>query len=115
MCVTTQDVGSGRQGTARAGKSQFAGFGVAPEREALRGGPPQLRLDPHSMPMPRSPSEPASDSPLPVGRKQVCHWLYTRRFHASFLFTLGTYRNPNVSFGFFRIGRTQKLFEVAGC
>ena len=54
-------------------KSQFAGFGVAPERDALRAVPAQLQLDQPSMPLSHLPSEAASGSTSPAARKQVCH------------------------------------------
>ena len=65
--------GSSRQASGRAERSQFAGFGVAPERDALRAVSAHMELDQPSMPLPHLPSEPASESPSPAGRKQVCH------------------------------------------
>ena len=65
--------GSSREAGGRAEKSQFAGFGVAPERDALRAVPAHFQLDQASVPAPHLASQAASESPSPVGRKQVCH------------------------------------------
>lgn len=65
--------GTGRQVSGRAEKDQFAGFGVAPDRPALRAVPAQLQLDQPSMPLSHLPSEAASESTSPAARKQVCH------------------------------------------
>lgn len=65
--------GSSRHVSGRAEKSQFAGFGVAQERDALRAVPAQLRLDQPFLALPHLPSEAASESPSPADRKQVCY------------------------------------------
>lgn len=64
--------GASRQASGKAEKSQFAGFGITPERSSLRALPAQLQLDRPSVPLPHLPSEAASESPSPAGRKQVC-------------------------------------------
>ena len=72
VCNVTQG-DNGWQASARAEKSQFAGFGVAPDRDSLKPVPAQLQIDQPSMPLPHLPSEAAAESPSPVGHKLVCH------------------------------------------
>ena len=57
--------------TAREGRISFAGFGTASEGLLARSLPFRAVSEGPSLAIPESPSECNSDSPSPLGRRQV--------------------------------------------